>query len=200
MFISCYLSRPLRQNELSLLRQDLCVRCWPSKGLDCYDQVFSYLIDSSCLLIILDWERVGTLNSQGTAHSLLTAEFSRLAEAEGLQIPIAESFPDTLGKTASLQLEKLDSNGVKIIFLAADWQDAIPIVRESKTTDTQFDLITSLPTTQNLRKKDVVFIGSDAWMSPQIFNGKVPRMSNCSLLLVLLILLQLMVLSEQTSP
>lgn len=58
-------------------------------------------------------------------------EFFRLADAENITIPIAQSFPDNFGAETSAQLEKLDSAGVRIIFLAAGSEDASHIVQDS---------------------------------------------------------------------
>lgn len=40
----------------------------------------------------------------------------------------------------------------------------------------QMDLVQTLPTTSNLRKSDVTWVGSDSWASPQILDATVPSM------------------------
>eukprot|EP01127_Copromyxa_protea_P019624 TRINITY_DN6417_c0_g1_i1.p1 TRINITY_DN6417_c0_g1~~TRINITY_DN6417_c0_g1_i1.p1 ORF type:complete len:739 (-),score=126.12 TRINITY_DN6417_c0_g1_i1:85-2127(-) len=109
------------------------------------------------------WTRVGTLNTQGAVHSLLTGYFISMAQAEGIDVIVAESFPELQGKKTETQLEKFNRNGIKVIFLAADWIDVVDL----------FEILRTSNSTEDLRKPDIAWIGTDAWLSPQIYIANI---------------------------
>jgi len=98
------------------------------------------------------WKRVATLASQETLHALLSQKFLEAAPAYGIEIAAAESFAGSTGVNMQQQLDNIEAKGVTIIFMACYVEDA----RMALTLVKNMTL---------LGKKEVVFVGTDAWMA-----------------------------------
>eukprot|EP01127_Copromyxa_protea_P020461 TRINITY_DN685_c0_g1_i2.p1 TRINITY_DN685_c0_g1~~TRINITY_DN685_c0_g1_i2.p1 ORF type:complete len:603 (-),score=62.94 TRINITY_DN685_c0_g1_i2:550-2358(-) len=102
------------------------------------------------------WQRVGTINSQESLHSMLTEKFLIGAQKEGISVIASESFPGSQNHDVSLLLANMAKKGVTIIFMACYSDDAARIFEEAKKIDV-------------LSGPEVVFIGTDAWVIPSFW-------------------------------